>query len=147
MGIGDLLYKNNWVIQALSYMVSFIFGVSAILKTIYFNDTLNYFNNIFCLGLLIIKLILVFLIFLELIVTFTMALKTNIPNIFYIGIIVLLLFFSAISIGFIITDIDNCACFGTILPVKPLPTIIKNFTLITIILILRNTAQRNDHDS
>ena len=57
-----------------------------------------------------------------------------------------LLFFTMISIVFMIFGIENCGCFGTIIIDKPVISIIKNVILFTILYVLKKKSINKQYE-
>jgi len=131
----------------LRYLVGFVFIFSSITKLLDFQDTLNFFVNIIGTQYVVTKFLLAFLILIELALGTMIMTQFIRQQIVYSITIGLLVFFILVSIGFIWKGIDNCGCFGTVLTVKPLPTIIKNFFLIAILVFLKNKDQNKNYAS
>lgn len=105
-----------------------------------FNNTLDFLGNTLQIDYPILLTLLILLILIELFVSFIIVLNKQNHRYPYILLILLLMFFNIINIVLIYNRADSCGCFGTIFPVKPWPTIIKNLILLflTIVLLYRN---------
>ena len=147
MGIGDVFYKNKFLIDLLRYLVGLVFIFSSITKLVDFHETLDFFVGTIGTQYELTKFLLTFLILVELTLGTMIMLQFTHHQIVYNITIGLLAFFILVSIGFIYKDIDNCGCFGTVVAVKPLPTIVKNLFLIATLMFLKNKEQNKNYAS
>jgi len=147
MGINNIFDRNKFMMSLFSYLVSFVFIFSAMTKIADFLNTINFFCSILGIDYIITKYIIILFILVELGLAFMIAVRTFHTQFFINSTIALLAFFIVISIWFIYIGIDNCGCFGTLLPVKPVPTIFKNLILIAILMFLKNWERKNCYAS
>lgn len=131
--------KNN-LLRILNISIGFIFIASAILKLISINSFELYVYSFGFFGLNSSAFIARFFIILELIIG-TGLLLNFYPRFFRISSILLLSGFSVFLLYtlFFYGNNDNCHCFGDIIELNPLPSLIKNIVLIIILLLTRNT--------
>ena len=143
MDINNISGRNKFIMSLFSYIVSFVFIFSAMTKIADFRNTIDFFLSILGIDYIITQYIIILFILFELGLAFMIAIRTFHTQFFLNSTIILLIFFILISIGFIYRGIDNCGCFGTLLPVRPIPTIFKNLVLIAMLMFLKNWERKN----
>lgn len=142
MGIDCLSYENKFLSRLLQYLIGMTFFLSAAAKLADFQNTFQYFFTLFDISYSLMKTVLVLIITVEFALFLLIIFPTPFLQYAYILAITLLMVFILLSLWFIQRGIANCGCFGTSLPVKPLPTIVKNSVLIGILLFLYQLRKR-----
>lgn len=132
--------------NVLKYSLAVVFLFTAFLKLIDFRDTVYFYFNVIGLPIGAIKVLLAVLIMLELIFAWLISFDFILNKAIYYLISFSLLFFTMISIVFMIFGIENCGCFGTIIIDKPVISIIKNVILFTILYILKKKSINKQYE-
>ncbi len=113
-------------------LISLVLVVSALFKLFDFSATANYLQTLILFSVSFFKVALGLFIIIELIFAFLLV-NTRSP--ITVDLLVLLLTgFCVLNIYMIIQNYDNCGCFGTLIRVNPVITIIKNVVLIAMLL-------------
>lgn len=123
--------------SVLKYILAFVFISSALMKLIDLRNTINLYAAYFDLSYDFTRILLVVLIITE--VTFAVLIVSELLKnkiVFYL-ITSALIVFTSVSIVLMVKGVDNCGCFGTLLPDKPIISIFKNLILLAVLFFLR----------
>ena len=126
----------------IKYLLALVFLISSAMKLIDFRNTINFYSGVLDLSFNLARILIVLLILIELMFSLFILfdfIKYN--TVFYL-IACALIIFTAASVMFWITGINNCGCFGTIITDKPLVSIIKNIFLFAALIVLRKQTVR-----
>jgi len=125
------------------YAVSLVFAFSAIMKLVDFQATLIYFIEIINLPVVLIKIGLSSLIISEIVIAYGLAFSSGFKILWFNAAVSMLFAFILINIYFKLQGVSNCGCFGTVVRLEPVPTILKNIVLIGLLIIMRKYDNEN----
>ncbi len=123
--------------RGLKLVVSAFFGFSAIMKLIDYKNTVIYFANFTSIESENVRYGLAFLIFIEIIIAFSLPLNWPGQRTVQNFTLVILFLFLVINVSMIFKGVKNCGCFGTFLISHPWISSLKNIVLLILIAILK----------
>lgn len=116
--------------KIIKYTLGLVFLLSAFLKLIDFNATVELFTNILGFGIWFIRIFLILLIFAELIVAY-LIIEDYLKNKYiFFAIGGMIAAFILVNFFFLVKGYNNCGCFGNLVSSSPLLSIIKNAVLL-----------------
>jgi hypothetical protein len=121
-----------------------IFLLSALLKLIDFNSTVELFADMLGFEIILIRIFLMFLILVELIIAY-LIIEDYVKNkyiFFTIG--GMIAAFILVNFFFLVKGYNNCGCFGKLVNSSPLLSVIKNVILLYGLFYLWKNAATND---
>lgn len=125
----------------IKYFLGIVFLFSAISKLIDYSATVELFEGLLAINMIIAKLILSILILVELIFTYFIV-GGYIEKMFvFQSILWMLLVFLFINILFAIKGYNNCGCFGSEIISSPLISFVKNMFLLVGLIYLKYPLQ------
>lgn len=121
-------------------IISILFVFSALLKLYDYSATVTYFQSLIHLPVLFVKIGLGFFIMLEFILAFILV---NFHLLIVVDILMFLLVcFCFLNIYMIVQHYDNCGCFGTVVKMNPIVTLVKNAGLIVLLYNIKRKESR-----
>ena len=129
-----MIIKHKTVLVRILMLI--VFGTSLVAKFLSHEDLANMLTNLFHVSELWGAIISNMLLALEFYIVLQLILSKEIDRIMLQTIIVLLAFTLILFCLEVFTNIDNCYCYGTVLPMNTYVSIIKNIILIVVVAIV-----------
>lgn len=128
----------------IKYILGVVFLLSAFLKLIDFNATVELFTNILGFGIWLLRIFLALLILVELIIAYLIIEDYLKYKFVFLVIGGMIAAFILVNFSFWIKGYNNCGCFGSLVNSTPLLSMIKNAILLYGLFYLWKNGATND---
>ena len=112
------------------YALGAVFLISALLKLVDYNSTVELFTSILGFEIMLTKIFLGLLIILELIIVYLLIADYIKNKVVFLSIAGMITSFIIVNLFFFLKGYSNCGCFGKSISTAPLSSIIKNIILL-----------------